>query len=119
MHFLVAGIALFALASVWPGAPARKSVEIRRSEIEQAISDYQARVKQTLCLSLPSVTMGAMPAMSGGRSAKLDAEAQAKAEADQTSGPYKMAHHLIYDDIIDPSELRDRILDGLATLRAR
>ena len=75
--------------------------------------------KQTLCLSLPSVTMGAMPAMSGGRSAKLDAEAQAKAEADQTSGPYKMAHHLIYDDIIDPSELRDRILDGLATLRAR
>jgi acetyl-CoA carboxylase carboxyltransferase component len=72
--------------------------------------------RQTLCLSLPGVTMGSMPAASGGRSAKLDAEAQARAEEAQTSGPYKMAHHLIYDDIIDPSELRNRILDGLATI---
>jgi acetyl-CoA carboxylase carboxyltransferase component len=72
--------------------------------------------RQTLCLSLPSATMGAMPAVSGGRSAKLDPEAQARAEAAQTSGPYLLAHHLIYDDIIDPSELRNRILDGLATL---
>ncbi len=46
VHFLVAGIALFAVASVWPGAPVRKSVEIRRSEIEQAISDYQARIRR-------------------------------------------------------------------------
>ena len=72
--------------------------------------------KQTLCLSLPGVTMGSMPAASGGRSANLDAEAQAKAEEAQTSGPYKMAHHLVYDDIIDPSELRNRILDGLEML---
>jgi acetyl-CoA carboxylase carboxyltransferase component len=72
--------------------------------------------KQTLCLSLPGVTMGSMPAESGGRSAKLDPEAQARAEEAQTSGPYKMAHHLVYDDIIDPSELRNRILDGLEML---
>ena len=72
--------------------------------------------KQTLCLSLPGVTMGAMPAKSGGASAKLDVEAQARAEAEQLSGPYKMAHHLVYDDIIDPTELRNRILDGLATV---
>ena len=75
--------------------------------------------KQTLCLSLPGVTMGAMPAASGGRSAKLSPKAQAQAEEAQTSGPYKMAHHLIYDDIIDPSELRNRILDGLTTLAER
>ncbi len=74
--------------------------------------------RQTLCLSLPSATMGAMPAASGGKSAKLDAEEQARAEAAQTQGPYLLAHHLIYDDIIDPSELRNRILDGLATLGA-
>jgi acetyl-CoA carboxylase carboxyltransferase component len=73
--------------------------------------------KQTLCLSLPGVTMGSMPAESGGRSAKLDPEAQARAEEAQTSGPYKMAHHLVYDDIIDPSELRNRILDGLTMLQ--
>ncbi len=70
--------------------------------------------RQTLCLSLPGVTMGAMPADSGGRSAKLDAEAQAAAEAEQAAGPYKMAEHLVYDDIIDPGELRNRVLDGLA-----
>jgi acetyl-CoA carboxylase carboxyltransferase component len=73
--------------------------------------------RQTLCLSLPGVTMGAMPASSGGRSAQLDPEAQALAEAAQAGGPYQMAHHLVYDDIIDPTELRNRILDGLAMLR--
>jgi len=72
--------------------------------------------KQTLCLSLPGVTMGSMPAASGGRAAKLDASSQAKAEEAQASGSYKMAQHLVYDDIIDPIELRNRILDGLATL---
>ncbi|MEZ4330590.1 MAG: carboxyl transferase domain-containing protein [Myxococcota bacterium] len=73
--------------------------------------------KQTLTLSFPGVTMGAMPASSGGRAAKLDADAQAKAEAAQASGPYKMAHHLVYDDIIDPVELRNRILEGLEMTR--
>ncbi len=75
--------------------------------------------KQTLSMSLPGVTMGAMPAASGGRSAKLDAETQRAAEAEQTSGPYRMAEHLTYDDIIDPTELRDRILDGLSMLEVR
>jgi len=75
--------------------------------------------KQTLCLSLPGVTMGSMPAASGGRTAKLDDEAQAAAEAEQASGPYRMAEHLVYDDIIDPTELRNRVLDGLSTLETR
>lgn len=75
--------------------------------------------KQTLSLSLPGVTMAAMPASSGGPSAKLSAEDQAKAEAAQASGPYKMAHGLVYDDIIEPAELRDRILGGLSMLDSR
>lgn len=75
--------------------------------------------KQTLSLSFPGVTMGSMPASSGGRAAKLDAEAQAKAEAAQAAGPYKMADRLVYDDIIDPVELRNRILEGLAMMRTR
>jgi acetyl-CoA carboxylase carboxyltransferase component len=58
-----------------------------------------------------------MPAASGERSAKLDAEAQA--EAEQAADPYKMAHRLVYDDIIDPSELRDKILVGLSVLEPR
>ncbi|HKK51627.1 MAG TPA: carboxyl transferase domain-containing protein, partial [Myxococcota bacterium] len=75
--------------------------------------------RQTLSLSLPGVTMGSMPAASGGRTAKLDAEAQAAAESEQASGPYRMAEHLVYDDIIDPTELRNRILDGLSMLEVR
>ena len=75
--------------------------------------------RQTLCLSLPSATMGAMPAVSGGQSAKLNPQDQARAEAAQTAGPYLLAHHLIYDDIIEPSELRNRILDGLTTIEVR
>lgn len=75
--------------------------------------------KQTLCLSLPGVTMGSMPAASGGRSAKLDEASQTAAEAEQASGPYRMAEHLVYDDIIDPTQLRNRILDGLSMLEIR
>lgn len=72
--------------------------------------------RQTLSLSLPGVTMASMPASSGGPTAKLDAAQQAAAEAEQASGPYKMADRLVYDDIIDPRELRDRILGGLSML---
>lgn len=75
--------------------------------------------RQTLSLSFPGVTMGAMPASSGGRAAKLDEAAQAKAEREQAAGPYKMANHLVYDDIIEPAELRNRILEGLAMVRPR
>jgi acetyl-CoA carboxylase carboxyltransferase component len=75
--------------------------------------------KQTLCLSLPGATMAALPAGTGGPTAKLSAEEQAQAEADQASGPYKMAQTLGYDDIIEPGELRDKVLDGLAMLEVR
>jgi len=75
--------------------------------------------RQTLSLALPGVTMGSMPAASGGKTARLDAEAQSAAEAEQAAGPYRMAEHLVYDDIIDPTELRNRILDGLAMLGSR
>ena len=75
--------------------------------------------KQTLSISLPGVTMAAMPASSGGPTAKLSEEDQAAAEAAQAAGPYKMAHGLVYDDIIEPSEIRDRILGGIDLLEVR
>ena len=74
---------------------------------------------QTLSYTLPGVTMGAMPAASGGRSAKLDAEAQAAAEREQASGPYRMANGLTYDDVIAPAELRNKLIDGLSLLEMR
>ena len=74
---------------------------------------------QTLTLAFPGVTMGAMPAASGGASAKLDADAQADVEAVQQSGPWGMAAGMTYDDVIDPRELRNALLAGLDLCEAR
>lgn len=74
---------------------------------------------QTLVLSFPSVTMSSMPAVSGGRSAKLDADTQAQVERDQEAGPWRMAAGMAYDDVIDPRELRGALIDGLRLMRDR
>ncbi len=74
---------------------------------------------QTLSFAFPGVTMDAMPAQSGGRSAKLDDATQARVEAKQRSGPWGMAAGLAYDDVIDPRELRNALLAGLELLETR
>lgn len=74
---------------------------------------------QTLSFALPGVTLDAMPAASGGRSAKLDAETQERVERRQQSGPWGMAAGLTYDDVIDPRELRNALLAGLSLLEGR
>jgi len=60
-----------------------------------------------------------MPAESGGRSAKLDAETQRKVEESQRAGPYAMANRMGVDDVIDPRDLRNALLDGLELIDAR
>ena len=74
---------------------------------------------QTISYSLPSMNMAAMPAVSGGKSAKLDAETQAQVEEAQRSGPYRMANGLGVDDVIDPREIRNAILNGLVLTEGR
>ena len=74
---------------------------------------------QTLVYALPSMNLAAMPAGAGGRSAKLDEETQAKVERDQRSGPYRLADRLGVDDVLDPRELRDGLLRGLALAAER
>ncbi len=69
---------------------------------------------QTLVVTFPAVTMGAMPAASGGRSAKLDADTQAQVERAQEAGPWGMAAAMAYDEVIDPRDIRDVLLSGLA-----
>lgn len=69
--------------------------------------------KQTLSFCLPSVNMAAMPADSGGKAAKFDAETQSRVEQDQRAGPYRLANRLSTDEIIAPQELRNGILWGL------
>ena len=74
---------------------------------------------QTQTYSFPSMNLAAMPAGSGGRSAKLDDETQAKVEAEQRSGPYRMANRLGVDDVIDPRDLRNALLNSLMVMEGR
>lgn len=74
---------------------------------------------QTLSLAFPGVTMDAMPADSGGRSARLDDATQARVEQKQRGGPWGMAAGLTYDDVIDPRELRNALIAGLGLLEGR
>jgi acetyl-CoA carboxylase carboxyltransferase component len=74
---------------------------------------------QTVTYALPSVNMAAMPADTGGRSAKLDDETQAEIEAAQRSGPWKMANRMSCDEVIDPRQLRNALIDGLGLAEGR
>jgi acetyl-CoA carboxylase carboxyltransferase component len=74
---------------------------------------------QTLHFSFPVFTMSAMPARPGGESAKLDADTQARVEREQKAGPWRMAAGMGTDDVIDPRELRNAILSGLALAAGR
>jgi acetyl-CoA carboxylase carboxyltransferase component len=74
---------------------------------------------QTLVVSFPSVTMGSMPAGSGGRSAKLDAETQREVERKQEAGPWALAAAMTCDEVIDPREIRNALLSGLALAEQR
>jgi acetyl-CoA carboxylase carboxyltransferase component len=75
--------------------------------------------RQTLTFSFPSLVMSSMPAGPGGQSAKLDAEAQARVESEQRAGPWRLAAGMSTDDVIDPRELRNAILAGLALAAER
>jgi len=75
--------------------------------------------RQTITYAFPAVTLTSMPAASGGRAAKLDAEAQAAAEEEQRAGAYRLAHGLGVDEVIDPRELRNALLAGLMLSEGR
>ena len=74
---------------------------------------------QTISLAFPAVTLGALPAASGAESAKLSDEELAAAEDAQASGSYRSANNMSFDDVIDPRDLRNALLDGLALAESR
>jgi methylmalonyl-CoA decarboxylase subunit alpha len=69
--------------------------------------------RQTASLALPLARLGAMPASGAGDAAKADAALQARLEASELGGAYGPADSMSYDDVIDPRELRNRILHAL------
>ncbi|WP_380878172.1 acyl-CoA carboxylase subunit beta [Sphingomonas sp. DBB INV C78] len=74
---------------------------------------------QTLSLAFPAITLGAMPAVSGGEAAKLDPATRARIAAEQAGGAYHLADKMAFDDVIDPRDLRNALLQGLAMMAAR
>jgi acetyl-CoA carboxylase carboxyltransferase component len=74
---------------------------------------------QTLTLALPSANIATMPAQSGGRTANLDDETREKIERAQRGGPYGLADRLGIDEVVDPRELRNALLQGLAMTSMR
>ena len=60
-----------------------------------------------------------MPARGGGAAAHADAEKQAALDAAELSGPYRIADQMGFDEIIDPRELRNALLDGLQLTEPR
>ena len=74
--------------------------------------------RQTRTLAFPAVSLGAMPAAAGARSAGLSEEEQAAALAAQTGAAWALSDKLAFDDIIDPRELRSAILQSLAMARS-
>ncbi|MBK7251437.1 MAG: acetyl-CoA carboxylase carboxyltransferase subunit [Gammaproteobacteria bacterium] len=74
---------------------------------------------QTLSLAFPAITLGAMPAASGAAAAKLDDATRARVAAEQAGGAFHIADRLAYDDVIDPRELRNALIQGLVLAEGR
>ena len=115
---LRAAAGLFAAQRRYPGSKlhvtVRKAFGFGSSAMAMNPFDHQA-----LTLAFPGVLLGAMPAESGGRAAGLTADEQAAAEILQAGGPYRSAHTMGYDDVVDPRDLRDRLLAGLVMAGGR
>lgn len=75
--------------------------------------------RQTLTLALPSANIASMPAQSGGKTANLDDETREKIERAQRGGPYGLADRLGIDEVVDPRELRNALINGLLVAEAR
>jgi acetyl-CoA carboxylase carboxyltransferase component len=74
---------------------------------------------QTVTLALPGARLGAMPATSGAEAAGLEADATALLEHAELGGAYSSADTMGYDEVVDPAELRNALLDALRLSAAR
>lgn len=75
--------------------------------------------QQTVTLALPGARLGAMPAEGGGQAAGLEEDAQALLEHAELGGAYSSADTMGYDEVIEPAELRNALLDALRLTSAR
>jgi acetyl-CoA carboxylase carboxyltransferase component len=68
---------------------------------------------QTLTLAFPGISLGGLPAGSGGTAAKLDAAGREHLAAAVADSAWSSADTMAYDEIIDPRQMRNALLRGL------
>lgn len=68
---------------------------------------------QSLTVALPGARLGAMPAEGGGEAAGLEGDARALLEHAEIGGAYSSADTMGYDEVVEPAEVRDALLDGM------
>ncbi len=73
---------------------------------------------QTITLAFPSITLGALPAASEA-SAVADAEERERIAVEQANSSIRASSRLAYDAVIDPRDLRNALLAGLALAEGR
>ena len=74
---------------------------------------------QTAALAFPSGRIAAMPASGASDAVGADAELRQQLDASELVGVYRPADGMSYDDVIDPRELRNRVLHALRLGRGR
>ncbi|MFK7732818.1 MAG: acyl-CoA carboxylase subunit beta [Pseudomonadales bacterium] len=75
--------------------------------------------QQTLSLAFPGITLGGIPALSGGSAAKVDEDTATLLKRAERSGAWATGDTMAYDEIIDPRECRNYLLRGLHMSAAR
>ncbi|MEM7141623.1 MAG: carboxyl transferase domain-containing protein [Actinomycetota bacterium] len=69
--------------------------------------------EQTLSYAFPGATMGAMGAQGAGNAVGADDETRAALRQAELESSYRSASGLGFDELIDPRDLRNVVLDGL------
>ena len=69
---------------------------------------------QTTSLAFPGATLGAMGSRGAGNALDADEHTRAELEAAEMQSSYRSANGLSFDDLIDPRQLRNAVLEGLA-----
>jgi acetyl-CoA carboxylase carboxyltransferase component len=69
---------------------------------------------QTVSFAFPGATLGAMSATASGTASKADEDTTAVLRQMELEASYTSASRLGFDELIDPRETRDRLLDALA-----
>ncbi|MFT5034032.1 MAG: acetyl-CoA carboxylase carboxyltransferase component [Bermanella sp.] len=74
---------------------------------------------QTLSLGLPGVMLGGLPTRGGDKIAGMDAETAAKMQAIESTASWSTADNMAFDEIVDPRQLRNALLNGLRAANQR